>query len=175
MVASRKRKRKNVGGVDADDDDDDTTCGLRQILPVASLPIDFDGEPTDGMQYLFTVRYVLSIIYRECQRRDNIYRRDARRLPDIKHVDNPYTFCPPRPAQSAIQPLSEPTQNVEVPSTLPSKEWRSEFEHRFRNFRGVSLRGPLLISLVLAHLLSEHISARNSPSASRPIEEDDTG
>ncbi|KAI0284245.1 hypothetical protein BGY98DRAFT_584873 [Russula aff. rugulosa BPL654] len=129
MVASRKRKRKNVGGVDDDDDDDDTTCGLRQILPVASLPIDFDGEPTDGMQYLFTVR------------------RDARRLPDIKHVDNPYTFCPSRPAQSAIQPLSGPTQNVEVPSPLPSKEWRSEFEHRFRNFRGPAIHpqraGPL--------------------------------
>ena len=59
MVSSRKRKRGNVGG--GDDDDDDTTYGLRQILPVASLPIDFDGEPTDGMQYLFTVRYVLSI------------------------------------------------------------------------------------------------------------------
>jgi hypothetical protein len=62
MVASRKRKRENVGGGDDDDDNDDnTTYGLRQILPVASLPIDFDGEPTDGMQYLFTVRYVLSI------------------------------------------------------------------------------------------------------------------
>ncbi len=60
MVASRKRKRKHAGGGD-DDDDDDTTYGLRQILPVASLPINFDGEPTDGMQYLFTVRYVLSI------------------------------------------------------------------------------------------------------------------
>lgn len=62
MVASRKRKREYVGGGDDDDDDDDnTTYGLRQILPVASLPIEFDGEPTDGMQYLFTVRYVLSI------------------------------------------------------------------------------------------------------------------
>jgi len=61
MVAPRKRKREYVGGGD-DDDDDDTTCGLRQILPVARLPIDFDGEPTDGMQYLFTVRYALSII-----------------------------------------------------------------------------------------------------------------
>lgn len=77
-------------------------------------------------------------LYQECQRRDNIYRRDARRLPNIKHVNNPYTLCPP---QSAIQPLSEPTQNVEAPSPLPSKEWRSKFEHRFRNFRGVSLQG----------------------------------
>jgi Survival motor neuron (SMN) interacting protein 1 (SIP1) len=53
MPPSRKRKREHVKG---GDDDDDTTYGLRQILPVANLPIDFDGEPTDGMQYLFTVR-----------------------------------------------------------------------------------------------------------------------
>jgi hypothetical protein len=59
MAPSRKRKR-DVGG-DGHDGDDDTTYGLRQILPVANLPIDFDGEPMDGMQYLFTVRYVLSI------------------------------------------------------------------------------------------------------------------
>jgi hypothetical protein len=63
MVGSRKRKREYVrGGDDDDDDDNNTTYGLRQILPVASLPNDFNGEPTDGMQYLFTVRYVLSII-----------------------------------------------------------------------------------------------------------------
>ena len=61
MVASRKRKREYVGG--DDDDDDDTTCGLRQILPVANLPNDFNGEPTDGMQYLFTVRYVLCCVH----------------------------------------------------------------------------------------------------------------
>ena len=61
MVGSRKRKREHVGGGDGGDDDGDATYGLRQILPVANLPIDFDGEPTDGMQYLFTVRYVLSI------------------------------------------------------------------------------------------------------------------
>lgn len=57
MPPSRKRKREHGGG--DGDDDDDATYGLRQILPVANLPIDFGGEPTDGMQYLFTVRYVL--------------------------------------------------------------------------------------------------------------------
>lgn len=60
MAPSRKRKRDHAGG-DDDDDDNDATYGLRQILPVANLPISFDGEPTDGMQYLFTVRYVLAI------------------------------------------------------------------------------------------------------------------
>ena len=64
MAPSRKRKR-NVGGDGHNDDADDATYGLRQILPVANLPINFDGEPTDGMQYLFTVRYVLSITFLE--------------------------------------------------------------------------------------------------------------
>jgi hypothetical protein len=85
---------------------------------------------------------------RKVQGWDDIHRRDARRLPNIKHVDNPYTRCPPQPAPSAIQPISEQTQNVEVPSPLPSKEWRSKFEDRFRNFRGVSLAMPLSISRV---------------------------
>lgn len=39
-----------------DSDDEDMPLG-RQILPVANLPGDFDGEPEDGLQYLFTVRY----------------------------------------------------------------------------------------------------------------------
>lgn len=58
MAPSQKRKREYAGG---GDDDDDRTYGLRQTLPVANLSLDFDGEPVDGMQYLFTVRYLLSI------------------------------------------------------------------------------------------------------------------
>ena len=61
MAPSKKRKRENEK--DGSDDFDDTTCGLRQILPVANLPIDFDGEPLDGMQYLFLVRCVLSSFF----------------------------------------------------------------------------------------------------------------
>jgi Survival motor neuron (SMN) interacting protein 1 (SIP1) len=49
-----KRKREEL---DDSDDDDEPTYG-KQILPVANLPQDFDQEPVDGMQYLFTVRYV---------------------------------------------------------------------------------------------------------------------
>jgi hypothetical protein len=64
MAPSKKRKR-TVGGDSYDDDDDDATHGLRQTLPVANLPVDFDGEPVDGMQYLFTVRYVLSTTFCE--------------------------------------------------------------------------------------------------------------
>ena len=40
-----------------DSDDEEPMLG-RQVLPVANLPDSFDGVPTDGMQYLFTVRYV---------------------------------------------------------------------------------------------------------------------
>jgi len=60
MAPSLKRKREYTG--DGGDDDDDAIYGLRQTLPVANLPIDFDSEPMDGMQYLFTVRYVPSTL-----------------------------------------------------------------------------------------------------------------
>lgn len=50
-MLSFKRKRNEF----EDSEDDEPSFG-RQILPVAHLPEDFDGEPEDGMQYLFTVR-----------------------------------------------------------------------------------------------------------------------
>lgn len=40
-----------------DDSDEEQQMG-KQILPVARLPMDFDGMPTNGMEYLFTVRSV---------------------------------------------------------------------------------------------------------------------
>jgi Survival motor neuron (SMN) interacting protein 1 (SIP1) len=135
------QKRKRGYSIGDDDDDDDTSCGLRQILPVANLPADFDGEPVDGMQYLFTVRFVLSIYY--CidglRTKQRIRRRDARKLPDVKFVANPYNQIPPQPAQSMAQACTEPTRQVQAPPPLPTKEWRSEFERHFCNFRGVSL------------------------------------
>ena len=51
MSLSYKRSRDEMGG----SDNDEPSMG-RQILPVAQLPDDFDGEPMDGMQYLFTFR-----------------------------------------------------------------------------------------------------------------------
>ena len=51
MSSGFKRKRDDA------DEDDEPAYGLRQILPVANLPSNFEGEPEDGMQYLFTVRY----------------------------------------------------------------------------------------------------------------------
>lgn len=108
MAPSKKRKREteHIGC----DDDDSATYGLRQILPVANLPIDFASEPLDGMQYLFLVR------------------RDARRLPGVKHVANPYAFVPPQSTQLTCHTKADPL--------LPCKEWRSKFERHFHNFRG---------------------------------------
>ncbi|KAJ7094580.1 hypothetical protein B0H15DRAFT_946980 [Mycena belliarum] len=100
-----KRKRD-----DHDESDDEDTSFGRQILPVANLPADFQGEPEDGMQYLFTVR------------------RDARHLPHVTRVTNPYEIAerPPHPP-SDILPSVHPA--------LPSSEWRPLFEMRCRNFR----------------------------------------
>ncbi|KAJ7490380.1 hypothetical protein B0H11DRAFT_1859686 [Mycena galericulata] len=100
-----KRKRDND-----DSDEEDISFG-RQILPVANLPEDYEGTPEDGMQYLFTVR------------------RDARHLPHVTRVPNPYEIperLPPPPPSDILPP---------VHSALPSPEWRTLFETRYRNFR----------------------------------------
>jgi hypothetical protein len=51
-MLSSKRKRDEF----EDSDDDEPSFG-RQTLPVANLPENFNNEPSDGMEYLFTVRY----------------------------------------------------------------------------------------------------------------------
>jgi len=48
-------KRKH--GEIEDSEEDEPSYG-KQTLPVANLPDDFNDEPTNGMQYLFTVRCV---------------------------------------------------------------------------------------------------------------------
>ncbi|KAJ4001837.1 hypothetical protein F5050DRAFT_1796386 [Lentinula boryana] len=98
-----KRKR-NQG----DDSDDEELSFGRQILPVANLPDTFDGIPSDGMEYLFTVR------------------RDARLLPHVARVPNPY---------QAKNPIIPPRSLETTHPSLPSPEWRSLFEIRFRNLR----------------------------------------
>ena len=54
MSAVCKRKRNEY---ESSDDESDRVTG-RQALPVADLPLDFDGVPENGAQYLFTVRCV---------------------------------------------------------------------------------------------------------------------
>ncbi|KAF5390531.1 hypothetical protein D9757_002626 [Collybiopsis confluens] len=99
-----KRKRELV-----DLDDDDEPSFGKQILPVANLPGDYDGIPADGMQYLFTVR------------------RDARLLPQVTRVPNPYQ------TPESVAPPPRPVETTHP--SLPSAEWRSLFEIRFRNLR----------------------------------------
>ncbi|KAE9410132.1 hypothetical protein BT96DRAFT_984445 [Gymnopus androsaceus JB14] len=99
-------KRKRV---DNNGSDDDEPSFGKQILPVANLPATFDGIPNDGMEYLFTVR------------------RDALSRPHVTRVENPY---------QVQEPVLPPPRSLEVTHpSIPSVEWRSLFEIRFRNLK----------------------------------------
>jgi hypothetical protein len=123
-MASLKRKRD-----DLEESDDEGPSYGKQILPVANLPDDFDRPPVNGMEYLFTVRYVYLVIT-SCQVRDSdccFHRRDARALPDVARVTNPYEL-PDNPLLHDYTP-SHPA--------LPTLEWRTAYKIRFCNFRKV--------------------------------------
>lgn len=134
-----KRKRDEV----EDSDDEEPSFG-RQILPVADLPEDFNDEPSDGMQYLFTVRYdMLSLLWSVmlivC------HRRDARYLPQVTRVANPFEKEEPDTVQR---------DNRVIPTfiTLPSEEWRVLLVTRFRNFRKVSSAAhTVFIDILITH------------------------
>ncbi|KAF8897725.1 hypothetical protein BD779DRAFT_397876 [Infundibulicybe gibba] len=102
MTSKRKR-------TDIDDSDEDEPSFGRQILPVADLPDDFHDTPVDGLQYLFTVR------------------RDARQLPQVTRVENPY--------ETTHSPPLHTTPKPDCSHLLPSAEWRSSFEIRCKNLR----------------------------------------
>jgi hypothetical protein len=71
-MESSSSKRKRDDGVEDEDNEDYYDIGGylddesephkfgTSVLPVANLPNSFDGVPQDGMEYLFTVRWVLS-------------------------------------------------------------------------------------------------------------------
>ncbi|KAH7914431.1 survival motor neuron interacting protein 1-domain-containing protein [Hygrophoropsis aurantiaca] len=107
MATRNKRKWQEY----EDSDDEEPLLG-KQILPVANLPLDFNQEPSDGLQYLFLVR------------------RDARSLPHVTRVANPYEISEP-PAPAELETLACQGD----PNVLPSEEWRSKFNTRFRNFK----------------------------------------
>jgi Survival motor neuron (SMN) interacting protein 1 (SIP1) len=59
-----------------------------------------------------------------------VSRRDARQLPDVVRVSNPYED--PEPPSTAMAVI-----NTTIQSCLPSEEWRELFDFRFQNFRKV--------------------------------------
>jgi len=66
---------------------------------------------------------------------DRIHRRDASLLPRITRVDNPYAL----PEASAdVTPGSSESRTSRTPA-MPSEEWRSVVEERFRNLKEVCL------------------------------------
>ncbi|KAI0332409.1 hypothetical protein GY45DRAFT_1433094 [Cubamyces sp. BRFM 1775] len=107
-----------------DSDDEEPMLG-RQVLPVANLPDSFDGVPTDGLQYLFTVR------------------RDARLLPHVTRVENPFAI-PEVPATGPEPGSSESRPRRDV---LPSEEWRTTFLRRFKNFRKNSVQPTIHVRI----------------------------
>ncbi|TFK71806.1 hypothetical protein BDN72DRAFT_895363 [Pluteus cervinus] len=107
-IADEEYDEPYNGYVGIDEDDDEEPSFGKQILPVANLPDDFADEPADGLQYLFTVR------------------REGRTLPHITRVSNPYE-------QPEI-PVASPRRTVAHPS-IPTQEWRTIYENRFRGFR----------------------------------------
>ncbi|KAH9927173.1 uncharacterized protein BXZ73DRAFT_49051 [Epithele typhae] len=112
---------------DLESSDDEEPALGRQVLPVANLPDAFDGEPTDGLQYLFMVR------------------RDARLLPHVIRVANPYELPQPPPpdeGSNGSASSSSPRKNV-----LPSEEWRETFLWRFKNFRKNSVQPTIHIHI----------------------------
>ncbi|KAI0065972.1 hypothetical protein BV25DRAFT_1880026 [Artomyces pyxidatus] len=125
MAPQSNLKRKRT---DDDTDEDEPGLGLRQILPVANLPADFEGEPMDGLQYLFTVR------------------RDARRLPHITRAANPYELLPPS-SESVVEGDATPVEHEQSRPSLPSDEWRAVFERRFRNFRSNTIQPTIGVQL----------------------------
>ncbi|WAQ81014.1 hypothetical protein PtA15_1A352 [Puccinia triticina] len=80
-----------------------------QALPVSdTLRADWDGVPTDGAEYLFTVR------------------REARARPRVVAKENPYKL----PNRSLPPPA-----RVECSRSGPSDTWRKKFLDRFMNMR----------------------------------------
>ncbi|KAM0791315.1 hypothetical protein ACM66B_005787 [Microbotryomycetes sp. NB124-2] len=94
-----------------------------QCFPVAELDDDFDGEPQDGMQYLFIVR------------------REAKLQPLVNRVANPFEL---------EQVLDDTDMAESTPRARPDaihkpdEAWRSSFLDRFEQLRSNLARAPHL-------------------------------
>ncbi|GAA5975396.1 hypothetical protein JCM11641_004252 [Rhodosporidiobolus odoratus] len=86
-----------------------------QVLPVADLDDDFQGDPEDGSQYLALVR------------------REAASRARINRVENPYETM-----QDEVE-----REVAEVPSSRPSEAWREVFVRNFQAARQRMIAAPV--------------------------------
>ncbi|OCF45067.1 hypothetical protein I317_01118 [Kwoniella heveanensis CBS 569] len=108
-------------GMEEDNGNGGSGSGKRQpraqCLPIGELPLDFDGIPTDGSQYLAMVI------------------KANEDLPFVKAVDNPYKrACSP----SKQTPVSTSTGGGAGPSrhpALPKESWGELFPTHFRGYK----------------------------------------
>ncbi|ORY89293.1 hypothetical protein BCR35DRAFT_320559 [Leucosporidium creatinivorum] len=87
-----------------------------QCFPVAELEDDFEGEPEDGMEYLFLVR------------------REAEAHPRVNRVSNPYVTV--ESLEAAPQPIEQLSK--------PSEAWRAAFVKQFEGLRSRMTSAPPL-------------------------------
>ncbi|GAA6064467.1 hypothetical protein JCM10212_001816 [Sporobolomyces blumeae] len=83
-----------------------------QVLPVADLDPDFEGDPQDGLEYLFMVR-------REAATHAKVYRASS----------NPYATA------EGGEPSEREAGQARTFSSRPSEEWRQAFVAKFRSTR----------------------------------------
>ncbi|GAA5983095.1 hypothetical protein JCM10908_000153 [Rhodotorula pacifica] len=88
-----------------------------QVLPVAQLDQDFDGQPEDGMEYLFLVR------------------REASQRAKITRAPNPYEVVQAEEARTNASPGSAVSR--------PDEAWRDSFVRNFASARQRMQRAPL--------------------------------
>ncbi|KAK4056710.1 hypothetical protein OIO90_002262 [Microbotryomycetes sp. JL221] len=90
-----------------------------QCFPVAELDDDFEGEPQDGMEYLFVVR------------------REALAHPAINRVSNLNTFIELDEDERQPQ-VVESSKHI----SKPTEAWRASFVERFEELRQRMSNGP---------------------------------
>ena len=102
-----------------------------QVLPVADIDDDWDGEPEDGATYLALVKWVIST-------RNSSSTHGSRanaQLPAFTRVENPYREpSPPPPIIGIGEGQAGPSRHP----ALPSEAWIQSFTDRWKVYRKVS-------------------------------------